>query len=204
MAEHPIIFSGPMVRALLAGSKTQTRRVIKPQPPRPGDYRFSPAPDKAIFRRDCNKWWLVPQDIEDHDPSPATLYEYACPYGGPGDLLWCRETWQDVDIRNGLLTLYRADSSAVSVVASYEAEGGHFTWSPSIFMPRMRSRITLRIESVRVERLLDITEADAQAEGFGSRAEFLAYWDTLNAGRGFPSESNPWVWCVTFRRETHE
>lgn len=196
--ERPILFSGEMVRAILDGRKTQTRRVIKPnhagRVKEPGSRR---------------NWHLA-------DPN-AVL---ACPYGQPGDLLWVRETWSQ-DSRGGCLpngedaVYYRADFPSDKIWAG--------SWKPSIHMPRWASRITLRVTDVRVERVQDISEADAQAEGAefselpcfsripnqrrgfrqiaGYRAGFLTLWDSINAGRGYGWDTNPWVWALTFERE---
>ena len=175
MKERPILFSGPMVRALLAGSKTQTRRALRTQPPGhvvdfstfhnpKGDglahFAFDPV------KRELQDWFAV------------------CPYGQPGDRLWVRETWQ-----GPLLQEHEIDADPDWHYPSnlnqyknpqhceYAADGGpkpEYTdaddvmrqgWRPSIHMPRWASRITLEITSVRVERLQDISEADSQAEG---------------------------------------
>lgn len=207
--EKPILFSTPMVRAILAGRKTVTRRVIKPQPPSIGQYRFSNPPYKAFWNHLHKKWWLTPLDVDEFDPSPRELYEYACPYGQPGDRLWVRETWRKLDCPQhdegqppGTLCLcnqvqYRADG---------DSDG---KWRPSIFMPRWASRVTLEITGVRIERLQEISEADAIAEGVeargpnhvvGARYRFGQLWNPINAKRGYGWEANPWVWVVEFKR----
>ncbi len=142
MKEHPILFSGPMVRALLAGTKTQTRRVIMfktcgPAEPAP----TAPDVDAAWIARCCQS-----------------------PYGGPGDRLWVRETWAGDD---GCGFVYRADHPDADI-ARGDLDDGEQTirrWHPSIFMRRNASRVTLGIASVGVERLHDITEDDIRAEG---------------------------------------
>ena len=140
MKERPILFSGPMVRAILSGTKTQTRRVLKPQP---------------YFDNRGLLWWEWSRSAGSAsiDPvgQPSDEWLKHCPYGAPGDVLWVRETWAPSDLAP---VLYRADGPV---------RNGR--WRPSIHMPRWASRLSLRIKSVRVERLQDITEADAIAEG---------------------------------------
>jgi len=188
MKEHPILFSGPMVRAILEGRKTQTRRVIKPQP---------------IFKfgGDGTFYW---KDEPDRFPQ---LFE--CPYGQPGDHLWVREAFAPNYFDNGQPG-YKADWS--SLAAEYVKEP---RWYPSIHMPRYLSRITLEITGIRVGRLQDISEKDCcletgsplEWEGPGDepykrdmRTAFATLWDSINAGRGYSFDSNPWVWVVEFRR----
>jgi hypothetical protein len=119
-----------------------------------------------------------------------------CPYGQPGDRLWVRETHNTC----GEKPFYRADGEMPL----------EWKWSPSVFMPRWASRITLEITAVWVERLKDITIEDAQAEGITPlgtegdsrrwRAGFRELWDSLNAKRGYGWDANPWVWVISFKR----
>lgn len=177
--ERPILFSGPMVRAILAGTKTQTRRVVKVEPGK--------------------------LDVGENP---------ACPYGVPGgSRLWVRETWYDDNATRDAEPIptshddfihYRADGEAHD---QFEELDGFLRWRPSIFMPRWASRITLEVTEVRVERLQEITEADAWAEGIAAHVvrpihDYAALWDSLNAKRGFGWDTNPWVWVVSFRRLT--
>jgi hypothetical protein len=206
MKERPILFIGEMVRAVLEGRKTMTRRVLSNIPPAQD---FSPIPYP-----DFTKWaWMRPGknhlDIEYSE-------RFKCPYGQPGDRLWVRETWVKVDDMNGdEQTHYRADGEDIPG-----------PWKPSIFMPRWASRITLEIVSVRVERLREITEEDAKKEGAhlavwhelkngdgedvsglpGYPDQRAAYkngfaniWDSIN-GKKHPWESNPWVWVIEFKK----
>lgn len=231
--EKPIIFSGESVRALLDGRKTQTRRVLKPQP-----------------ERDIRAWssvgsWFAPSwEDEDYDPRPG----WRCPYGSIGYRLWVRETFcleGDCDgepppryskgrpIRHcedgGWAFPYYKATDEPPELACVKPNCGHREpgephchWKPAIHMPRWASRITLEITRVRVERLQDITEEDAQAEGamffdgrplnhHGWRHDYadvfetarLSYrhlWDSLNAKRGYGWERNPWVWVLEFKR----
>lgn len=222
MKERPILFSGPMVRALLAGAKTQTRRLVRPQPKgrlnpwtdasEPGDvYVDGRVPVMCVESRGRNK----------RDAGELSLLPVESPYGDPGDRLWVRETWlyvgpgsgsdlpeyvaERADPKNhkGEHCWYRGDPSWD------QGDPSSLRWTPSIFMPRWASRLTLEVTDVRVQRLQDITEEDATAEGvapqFKRKAHgphqqaFMELWDSLNAKRA-TWDSNPWVWAVTFRR----
>ena len=144
MTERPILFSAEMVRAILEGSKTQTRRVIKPVPTFNGGGA-------------CHDADALQQDYVE----PHWVFPEICKYGAPGDLLWVRETWGQ----------YPIELNPEPCDAWYKATSNGppppFKWRPSIHMPRWASRITLRITDVRVERLQDISEDDARAEGVG-------------------------------------
>jgi hypothetical protein len=151
MSERPILFSAPMVRAILDGRKTQTRRVMKPQPSTVDD---------------AGRWYRMKSGGESLMTSA-----YPCPYGKPGDYLWVRETWcvhKSYDSLNAA-RVYGAMGGDVAYCVDYLAtprqEDFWGRGRPSIHMPRWASRITLRITDIRVERLQDISEADAQAEG---------------------------------------
>ncbi len=202
MKEHPILFTGEMVRVILDGRKTQTRRLVKSINGFGRVTQFGETQTNGYlwtFRDRHGRW----QDLRD-----SSLIE-RCPYGVPGDKLYVRETWAQAergdewDYWRGkpdkrLPVLYRADNPTLGADDEY--------WRPSIHMPRWASRITLVVESVRVERVQDITEEDARAEGVSERTiltareAFARLWDTINAKRA-PWQSNPWVWVVGFRRE---
>ena len=186
MKERPILFSGPMVRVILDGRKTMTRMVVKPQPTVDHGLVF-----EGIA---LGKFGAVSDSV------------IACPYGTIGDRLWVRETWATTEQAgvhpSDAEILYRATDP------DWETWDG-WRWSPSIFMPRWASRLTLRIMSVSVERVQDITEADAKAEGVvpvpgtegnshSYRWPFCLLWDSINAGRGFGWDANPWVWVIGF------
>jgi len=220
MKERPILFSGPMVRAILAGTKTQTRRVVK----------------------DCGLWETQP-GLTDLRPITAD-----CPYGQPGDRLWVRETFcietsQDVGYypppHNDGRPLrevedphgewgtwwerphYKATDPAPELAYPDDEGEPKVKWSPSIHMPRWASRLTLEITGVRVERLQDISDADALSEGverlinedgfidyhhqwgkvikaMDAASSFRSLWDSINAARGLGWDTNPWVWVITF------
>lgn len=224
MRERPLLFSDPMVRALLSGQKTQTRRVVKPQPD--GIHAGIPF-------------------INGHGQGGTGTRDrfIRCPYGQPGDRLWVREAW---GYRGSAISTawpgiqkltieYRADNQR----AEYERPSnddsglpkqrpcrpdedyiedyynGYLTrywkqWRPSIHMPRWACRLVLEIVSVRVERLQDITEGDAMAEGINwrdvpdshigtvRRQHFIELWESINGAESWAA--NPWCWVIEFRR----
>lgn len=207
MKERPILFSGPMVRAILSGQKTVTRRAMKHQPQK------------------------APVDVVDGVPSWDSPTNYAgevqmntqrgkpCPYGKPGDRLWVRETFSRSNPGgDDGVYFYRADGRFPSVMG-----GGCFygdeIWKPSIHMPRFASRILLEVTDVRVERLQDITEDQARAEGIidggctncgnnepcgcdcpspSAVDSFVYLWQQINGPKAW--DANPWVWVVEFKR----
>ena len=207
MKERPILFSAPMVRALLDGSKTQSRRIVKPQPfnGRPDDEVRKQMIENGALGQDASLTDLINGAI-DHGFIP----EAKCPYGHTGDRLWVRETYfgnhfqhpnEPEDERE---LHYRADG-----LPNFEGEESLIKWRPSIFMPRWASRITLEIVNVRVERLQDISEDDAKAEGAawgacgspqeGShKAGYAQLWENINGPGSW--DANPWVWVVEFKR----
>ena len=209
MKEHPILFSGEMVRAILDGRKTMTRRVIRIantiHSEETSINHNSEITDVVINQGDLWNlgltWTCV--GIQEHD-----CVTIKCPYGQPGDRLWVRETWcheTDFGTATGK-ALYRSDGD------KREKEHGA-CWRPSIHMPRWASRIALEVMAVRVERLQEITEADAKAEGSdaaqgcGEAVEGSTYttgfnmlWDSINAKRGYGWAVDPWVWVIEFRQ----
>lgn len=202
MVERPILFSGPMVRALLAGTKLQTRRILKPQPRRvDGGVPFGDGPAWAHA-----------------EPGTAMM---RCPYGQRGDRLWVREAFSGPHYREDFPPALWSPSDAFWYWADGNPSVGDWTKPrPSIHMPRFASRITLEITSVRVERLQDISEADAIAEGC-TRNHNGYYWGGPHAVSGLKQmataisayrdlwesingpgswKANPWVWVVEFER----
>lgn len=204
MRERPILFSGAMVRAILSGQKTVTRRACKPQP-------SAHAHTSSADGNPMSAWWETGKDIN------------RCPYGQPGERLWVRETWycDHFDVISGPylkpsdLNLDEARSDGTLVYAAdglapYECEQP--AWKPSIHMPRWACRILLEITEVRVERLQDITEQQALAEGVASCAQdldpdgngyspgelFSILWSSINGTDSW--NANPWVWVVEFKR----
>lgn len=214
MTERPILMSAPMVRAILAGTKTQTRRVVKQ----------ATGPSLSV---DCSddgvaelSWlWGDGPGYDVHE----TIKRVSCPYGQPGDRLWVREAWQSElrwdwtaprDIPPGSPIYFDFYDESVPACAGKKR--------PSIHMPRWASRITLEVTGVRVERLQDISRADAIAEGvrplvdsdgpnywtvdtgFGSLNAPTAQhcyellWNWINGPESW--DANPWVWVIEFKR----
>lgn len=222
MKERPILFSAPMVRAILEGRKTQTRRIVKHIPALGGPLGWC-----AAAKAQEPGWVYIVGD-----------YRRFCPYGVPGDRLWVKETWCAWDTTEENIECDEVEGNVASLVergigrhhVTYRADPNRYAnkWRPSIFMPRWASRITLEIEAVRVERLIEISEEDAVAEGvIAPRCEHCGYtradsrfqmdhrfcqspepssaipiyrelWESIN---GFGAwDANPWVWVIQFRR----
>lgn len=262
MKERPILFSAPMVQAILAGRKTQTRRIIKPQPKA---HTFDFASLDAAYPDKPWCWlsyWLDEKGEKLSSDEAGKLHggwpdcsaQFACPYGQPGDRLWVRETWRPYSWRPNQLTLQlAADGKIIDVElpdtnaaenwldriceqssnefskAECDQDGdGNFSWDgesnnpikwhPSIFMPRWASRLTLEITEVRVQRLQEISEVDAQAEGAKGgctncgeepcshdcfihmpdyREGFANIWMGINGEQSW--YANPWTWALTFK-----
>ena len=193
MTERPILFSAPMVRALLAGTKTQTRRALAT------DLFISSG--GAVVR------------MASVGPATTGIQEAHCPYWrAPGDRLWVRETWAAPHNCDHLKPREIDDGWRIHYAATEERGG--LLWRPSIHMPRWASRITLEVTGVRVERLQDISEADCQAEGIESYAlngaesvtgglnlpagYYRYLWESINGPGSW--DANPLVWVVEFRR----
>lgn len=189
--ERPIIFSAPMIRAILEGTKTQTRRVVKDAPRGPGAYYLGFYKGVAGF-------------MPDMDDETATPFRAKCPYGDNGDTLWVREVWSKAEHCLPFVQPrfeYRANFPDDPDEAMRDRHDfGLFKWETPLFMPRAVSRITLKIMTVTVERLNDITERAARAEGFEDRGAFRRYWNSLNEVRGYAWRTDPWVWVVEFER----
>lgn len=194
MATKPILFSGPMVRAILDGRKAQTRRIVKPP-----------------FEVHANGY------ITKFDKHGGRFGPYPAPYQ-PGDILWVRETWREWDAhdedewgpRNG-----RGDPYCYAATGDIDHEAGQ-CWRPSIHMPKWACRLWLCVTRVRVERLQEISGEDARSEGIkweiypdlpverhihrACLSSFRTLWDSINAKRGYGWDTNPWVWVYTFER----
>lgn len=229
--ERPVLFSAPMIRAILSGEKKQTRRVVNPQP----------GAGVIPYRTKLGTWnWVL------ESTGVGTRTPFPCPYGKAFDRLWVRETWSQCargvypcppcwfradfgkfedPARDNPMHIKDCTGPRGDCFACVAEREGKFLWRPSIYMPRKLSRNTLEITSVRMERLQQISEGDAEAEGVATldgyfaearlcargkqlglpptehRVWFAELWDSINSKR--PScawSDNPWVWCVEFRR----
>ncbi|MGX6574225.1 hypothetical protein ACWM58_13665 [Klebsiella quasipneumoniae] len=217
MKERGMIFNADMVRAILDGRKTQTRRIMKPQPePCPRGGHWWPS---NVFKTMLH----VEDEMQNGKGGWGGLAGDACPFGDLGDRIWVRETWAEAGASAPDFKLYRANYPE-HVPSIYEnvplAE--EIRWTPSIHMPRWASRILLEITDVRVERLNAISEEDAEAEGIDMEAlydsqdcydciadhnmtgrptvtgAFKYLWESIYGEEGW--KSNPWVWVIEFKR----
>jgi hypothetical protein len=222
MRERGILFSAPMVRAILSGAKTQTRRVVRPQP----------SSQPFLSTVEAGRWhWC--DGVRSTGPGifdPSAK----CPFGARDDRLWVRETFvrvhDEVLYRADLMPEQRQEEREVLRIAKSD-----YPWRPAIYMPRWASRLTLEVTDLRVERVADISEQDARAEGAlaaiseiddprasdrtaerwalwtlrtdpGScvgtaRGAFASLWERINGKRpGCAWSDNPWVWAISFRR----
>ncbi|HFD6847640.1 TPA: hypothetical protein ACF3LB_001389 [Enterobacter hormaechei] len=218
MTERGMIFNSDMVRAILDGRKTQTRRIIK-------DCTVGRDPISKFIQIGKKFIGCYPEDVPE-------LIRECCPYGVPGDRIWVRETFQGPLFDFEQMEAYQEDSSKFKKpeFCVYKADGKpapeffdaddnlHCGWRPSIHMPRWASRITLEITGVRVEQLKSISEEEARSEGvarlregfwkhyqpgwtqhqLSARGSFATLWDSIY---GFGDwDRNPWVWVVEFKR----
>lgn len=192
MKERPILFNGDMVRAILDGRKKQTRRPVSPQ--------------SAILTDE------MARNLGVRPPHIENFPVIKCPFGQVGDRLWVRETWAEWQPGS---PVFKADGSDIT---GHKSDQLVSSWRPSVHMPRWASRITLEITGIRVERVQDISEDDARAEGVAPawldvrgdrvnanssptfRQGFARTWNEIYAQRGLGWDANPWVWVVEFKR----
>lgn len=194
MKEKPILFSTPMVQAILSDSKTKTRRILKV--------------------RGCQ--WFVPDVSWSIDAINSWNKNNLCIYGKPGDILYVRETWEPVPVETASI-FENTTRPEIRIRYKADTQESFNRWHPSIHMPKAAARIWLQIESITIERLQDITDADALAEGIkvlepgeayydylkepGSfatpRGSFFSLWRKINGDQSF--ESNPFVWVISFK-----
>lgn len=213
----PILFSTEMVQAILKGTKTQTRRVVKF---RNKKWKLSYEANDDN-RTDLDAFGVLDENgnnIESEENMPATLKQLnLCPFGNVGDILWVRETWCKTP-KAGYCYKASTDSNGEEIRLEYLKCGSEWAkWRPSIHMPKQACRILLRITEVKIERLQDITTKYAEAEGAKPiektitnarskdkflysdyREGFMLLWNKIN-GRG-SWEENPWVWVIEFER----
>ena len=202
----PILFKAEMVRAILEGRKTQTRRIVKPQASR----------DCGIYHRPDGQWVFT------QCAGVAVCEPFSAPLGQPGDQLWVKETWRTYasldhvkpsKIGRGAAIEYAAGGNSID--DDCDLYGMADKWRSPLFMVEWMSRITLELTAVRCERLQDISEADAYDEGvtdswpkslpyisaFGGRAvinNYAALWKSINGPDSWAA--NPWVWCYSFKK----
>ncbi len=198
MKSRPILFSAPMVQAILSGRKKQTRRMLKPQPE----------------CRGVGGWFWNDWRWQDHAGTVLKGLEEDCPYGQPGDQLWVREKFQPL-LADGVNHWQANWKTGAGYAISYPATDGVKEYidaddnlsdacMPSIHMPRWASRIDLRITGVHAEMLQDIDVEDALAEGITHRTmndpcvEYRHLWEEINGPKSW--SANPWVWVIEFER----
>lgn len=222
LRERPIIMSAPMVRAILAGTKTQTRRLVKSNPGSSATGRTDIRIVRICSGDHAGSWSYLDFDgvpgisWRPYSGAPTQAYphpERCCPHGVTGDRLWVKEAFAPDYFGYGKPG-FRADWSEFAADVCPEPK-----WNSPLFLPRRLSRITLEITDVRVQRVQDISEDDARAEGveinvprkalingepgevraFSHRVAFAWKWDEIN-GKRATFASNPFVWAITFKR----
>lgn len=231
MNEHPILFSTPMVTAILDARKIQTRRVVDKL------YPISNPNGNWVYVGEENGGYVFKDSISSTIP-------LKCHYGRVGDRLWVRETWAELGYwSEGTEPHMLKDKKGEEhAIVYYQESAGDFEWTdsdgspeyakdgrershwkPSVSMPRWASRITLEITDIRVQRIQDITEEDAIAEGAQAgyilasptifhkglpgytetpkdyRMGYMRLWDSINLKRGYGWDNNPWVWVISFK-----
>lgn len=227
MRERPILFNADMVRAVLDGRKTQTRRIIQS-----AAKNMQASGHKVIeYREPGDKWYG--EHVFSMCNQSGTWCDYTkeqflakCPFGAVGDRVWLRETFRVHSRATDVATLvYKASEQQSWTQQTHRVPIEKCNkpavvdkWTPSIHMPRWASRITLEITGVRVERMFDISEADARAEGveqlrggfwrhyqpgwtqhqLSARGSFVTLWKSIYGEEGW--QANPWVWVVDFKR----
>ena len=213
--EHPILFNAEMIRAILDGRKTQTRRVIKPQP----------SGNNVTLKSGVTGYWIG------WDNEGDEAWNASCPYGKSGDRLWVREEWRTENVYNAAspkvisetaILQFRADMGMKWIGDRKPAPDEWGKWRRSIHMPRWASRITLDVKDIRVEQVQDIGEENAVAEGIPFDSQYfravihpvkgtlkhwptanMAFgklWDSINAEKGFGWDQNPYVWVIEFEK----
>ena len=204
--ERPILFSGEMVRAILDGKKTQTRRVIKPQPTITTKSNYL-----CNFEMEKGKRYAAGLGVEIQNLADCFKgIGRFCPYGKVGDRLWVRETHLIKEYDFDYHVTYFADGETKIFKSNVSGMFTNKKTRPSIHMPRHFSRIDLEVTDIRIERLREINTLDIKNEGVEILKswdtpdvifdKFIELWDGINAKRGYGWDKNPWVWVVTFKR----
>ncbi|MFC3902534.1 hypothetical protein SAMN05421749_103290 [Acinetobacter marinus] len=203
MKERPILFKTEMVQAILKGRKTQTRRVLKAQPPVKKN-RVVPLYQVEHKVTEVSFHEILKDDI----PHCSSFFKCKSPFGKIGDRLWVRETfcyaWNEDDHicdKDGNPVWDVKDAHIYYAASETKVDG---KWKPSIHMPRWASRILLEITNIQVERLNDVSESDCVKEGVGSaflrdckKPKFMQLWESINGADSWAE--NPWVWVIEFR-----
>ncbi|EPO5228054.1 hypothetical protein ACUBYH_003865 [Enterobacter hormaechei] len=194
MKERGMIFNGEMVRAILDGRKTQTRRIVKVQPDTP-EFGLRRIIESSIANEIGMYFWSQ----EDARGIKARSKQFYCPYGDVGDRIWVRETFSPVPD-------HEEPAGCSAILYAADGNGPYGKWVPSIHMPRWASRITLEITGVRVERLNSISDSDASKEGCciadmesGDCLSdvFARLWTSIYGDESW--KVNPWVWVIEFK-----
>ncbi|HEO8956303.1 hypothetical protein [Enterobacter hormaechei] len=202
MKERGMIFNGEMVRAILDGRKTQTRRIMKVQPKPCNHTNWPDYSPESQWKSYPNGWCCAVcanGTTIDHRHHAKGI---TCPYGTVGDRIWVRETFSPVPD-------HEEPAGCSALLYAADGNGPYGKWVPSIHMPRWASRLTLEITGVRVERLRDLSEDDAKSEGITPpsggvlpgweyRINFRDLWVSIYGSDNW--EANPWVWVIEFKR----
>ena len=213
--ERPILFSGELVRKILSGEKTQTRRVIKPQPGK----EWHPYYGLTEIHGHNSDGELDPSIVKGYGfCQPDGSEGHVCPYGKPGDALWVRTDHWRADTKGEYDRIWDAGTRILRFhdvdTTDYndwfgEKPTGNGDWHtlPAFLMPKWACRLRLRVEDVQVECLQEINAEDCKAEGVDPpllrtnstwRNDFRDLWNSINVDRGYGWDANPWVWCLTF------
>ena len=225
--EKPIIFSTEMVKAILADRKTKTRRLngLKEINENPDEWdlqSFEVDPELMAWDKNGDCYPRVKKGLIatfENNELGEVYRNIKCPWE-VGDILWVRETWnQTLNTETDELGYVYKEQMLRENVIYTDLDDDPIKWQPSIFMPRTAARLFLKVKDIRVERLQDITEEDAIAEGIlwnrarkineleksnniidNAKALFMRLWDSINSKRGYGWDLNPWVWVVEFER----
>lgn len=212
--EKPIIFSPAMVEAIMSGRKTQTRRVIKPQPPGEGYELWTLMSTTGPRKNEGKLHWVKPDQERLNFIDDQYIF-FTCPYGHIGDKLWVRERWAYIGDQNWQDASFDDWGNLWHYATAEQDARDQLKWKPSIHMPRRFARLILEVKDIRIEKLQDISESDAINEGIESQRgiykdyltekfyrkpyqSFETLWCKINGQKSW--QSNPWVWVVEFEK----